>query len=348
MDKRAFAIFFAAVLALAGVEESFQRVMTRNFALPDSNRIAITNPAGITTIRQSEGDEIVISYRLYADAGDFNQSRDMVTKFESIIKEETGVLKANFVLPLDAIEKMKFPYLKRNFEGKQTWQDRTIEISHKKGTELIAELEIVVPDSMEIEYDGMIGKVDLIDCSGQFNIELGTGEIRLENTSGSYNIKMSSGGMETENCSGSFEIISNYLDFRGTADRMDTLKVKQNSGSIEIDRADRITSFVIKSNSANVDISVIDMGCGNIESTSGDIELEIEHQLGCELNIESVSGDIEIESETLFEDERYYSSSGHVYHPEIESESHEVEIENPTGSGIIRIETVTGNVVIDY
>ncbi len=348
MIRQLLCTIIIAGIAFAGVEESFQRVLTRNFDVPDSNIVVIFNPAGVTSIRTSDREDIVFRYRLYADAGNFNRSRDFVTRFTSRIQERGGVLEADFGLPFELIDKLKFSHLDGDFDGDLEWRGRKIEVSHKKGNEMLVELEMEIPEGIEVRYDGMIGRIDVVGFEGEMRIELSAGEIEFMNTYGNHNITVNDGRVEVENGSGNFNIVAGRMKFSGEFGRIDTLKVVQNSGSIEISRIGILTSYDMQIGNADIRLSADNVGCGKICAGDGDVTVEIKGKIGCEMNIETHGGKIEIKSAWPFANEKYSTISGAIGHQGIESESKTVEIVNPGGSGIVRVESQSGDIIIDY
>ncbi len=348
MNRRIIAVIalLISTIVLAGVEESFQRVQTQNFSRPDSNKIKILNPAGTTSITVSETDQVIFSYRLYAEAADYNKSRELVGKFETRIRPEKGVITANFGLPFDSIDKLKFPFLDRKFEGTLQWRDRKIDISHKKGTILKVELRVEIPSGIDVEIEGMIGKVDITGHRGNIDIEMGAGEIELFQTVAEHKILLGTGVVKSITSEGGFDISAEKIDILGTFTAIDTLRISQKEGAIRFDGVESATWLDLKIGNANLYLMAGDLGCGSIKSGAGNIDLKIYSRLNCEMSIETESGYIDIETAKRFAQETYSTTHGRISHIEIESPSTEVEVSHPFGSGIMRAKSDSGNMKI--
>jgi len=319
---------FLPVCILAGKEESFQKVLTRNFSVPDSSRLIVKNPAGTATVLCEDRTDIEIRYRLYADCGDFNKSREMVAKMAVRIAVKKGDLVVEIELPLQSIDKLKTPFLKSTASGKAEWKDFEVNYSTRKGTGIFAEVEIFVPSGVDIEYEGLVGKLDMTGFSDEAKIELGFGEIDLFQTSGTHDILIGSGQVSLDEISGSIGFESGSGDICGTSGDLDILEITTGSGDIEL--------------------SFDNCSKGIIQSASGDIEIEIKELFDGELSINTASGDIDVKTSGKFASETYTTVSGDISHPDIENDSHKSEIENPEGSGILRTVTVSGNTSIDF
>ncbi len=346
MHKTVLVAMLLAITVFAGVEESFQRQQIQYFQRPDSSRVRIINPAGTTTVQPSEDGQVVIGYRLYAEASDFNTSRTLVSKFTSRIKEENGALIAEFGLPFESIDQLKFPFLHRKFEGDLIWRGRNISVSRRKGTILQVEIHVEIPDDVELEIEGMIGKVSITGHRGDIAIDMSASETELFQTEAIHTIKTSVGALKSVKSSGSYAIDADQMDIDGDFQLIDTLRIAQQSGSARFENIERITWLDLKMGDANLYMMVGDLGCGNINAAAGNIDLKIYSRLNCEMAIETESGYIDIETAKRFADERYSTTHGRIDHIEIESPSTEVEISHPFGSGIMRGNSVSGNMKI--
>ncbi|MGC9315733.1 MAG: hypothetical protein ACP5G4_08955, partial [bacterium] len=290
MHKTVLIVILLVITAFAGVEESFQRQQIQNFQRPDSGKVRIINPAGTTTVQPSEDGQVVIGYRLYAEASDFNTSRTLVSKFTSRIKEENGVLTADFGLPFESIDQLKFPFLDRKFEGELIWRERNIKVSRRKGTILEIVLQVEIPDDVELEIEGMIGKVSITGHRGDIAIDMSACETELFQTEAVHTIRTSVGALKSVKSSGSFAIDADQMDISGDFELIDTLRIAQKSGSARFDNIERITWLDLKMGDANLYMMVGDLGCGSITAADGNIDLKIYSRLNCEMAIETESG----------------------------------------------------------
>jgi len=341
-------ILLVVTLVFSGAEESFQRVLVRNFPAPESGAIVIRNPVGLVTVRAADRSDIEIRYRLYADDGDFNKSRNLVAKMAMSTKEKDDTLQVDIELPFEHIGKLKFPRLGSRFDIESRWNGRSVKTSSHKGTEVFAELEISVPKNTAIIYEGIVAGVEFIENSGSLGIAFECGEIVLSRTSGMQKISTGKAKIKTEDVSGSVEIATGSADIEGSVYSIDRLFITSASGNIEIEAANKIQELEIAVQSGNVELNTVEIGGGEISTVSGKVKLDIDSVLTGELSIATVSGNVKIVSEAAFAIERHITLSGAISHPGIEGGTRTMEIDNPDGSGILRIDTISGDIKVDF
>lgn len=151
-------------------------------------------------------------------------------------------------------------YLKASFHSTMNWW---------KGNSPSIELDINLPESIELEIDDGSGSIDISNVKAPIDIEDGSGSIDIENVKGNIEIEDGSGSITVTNVIGNIEI----------EDGSGSIVVDQVTGTVEIDDSSGDLTVT------NTDDMVV------IEDGSGDIVVKKTKGLTI---LSSGSGDVDI------------------------------------------------------
>ncbi len=353
MSNNRFSIFLISLLLFTttifcGVKDSFQRVKVRNFPAPDSGIVHVRNPAGVVTFRGGNREDIEIRYRLYADAGDYNISRNLVSWMKVNFEERDGILDILVELPLGKVDRLKFPHLDSKYNSKYEWDGESVSISSQKGTELQAELEISLPEEMFVIFEGMISSGEFAGIEGGLEIEIDHSQLELNSTTVVQDIALVSGKIELVGIDGDLNIAAVSADIEGELDAVEILRIATSSGDVKLESDWSLSRVELSTVSGDIELEISGLTEGHISGASGDIELKLNGFLLEELDIGTISGDVKIKSKNEFSKIALETVSGKVDYPALEDDSGILIAENTGGSGSLNIETISGKIKIEY
>jgi len=321
--------------------------MVRNFDRPDSGIVKIENPIGQLKVRTWDREDIEIRYRLYAEAGDYNESRNLVAKMQITVEESYGELLIKTVLPFDKIEKARFPYLdgRRSFDT--AWEGRQIKISTYSGTSVQTEIEVSLPENTSLIYEGIISSGEIVSFSGNLDLSLEAGNLVLASTSGKQNVLIESGEIRLKKPGGDLIITTKSGNITGEID--DSLKIEftTQSGEIAIEAENPPTQARISTQSGDFYYKGPTIPSAEIDSQSGDMDIEFTAVAECSISVTSQSGEIEIQRDKPgFAATELITESGKLSHPAIEKGLKYAKLENPEGAGFLHVTTQSGNIKV--
>ena len=152
------------------------------------------------------------------------------------------------------------------------------------------------------------GDVDIIESEGAFHVRSTGGDVFMRDTGEKTDISSISGNVELRDVSGEINIFTRSGNIEGW-NLEDKISLKSSSGDIEakdlrgeihlntisgdIEAVDSLGTFTISSTSGDIECAGITVEKLEVESTSGNIELEIDViEEGAEVNINTQSGTI--------------------------------------------------------
>jgi hypothetical protein len=198
-----------------------------------------------------------------------------------------------------------------------------------------SDLEIRVPKGSRVDFVGVSADTVAEDIIGGVRIRSVSGDIETKNIRGHLMLSSVSGDIKIDDCEGALHssTVSGNVDILSHMGQIDLETV---SGSIEIETLEN-EKMRVKSISGEIDV-VSDLLSGafvDIQSISGEIELELTGDVGAEFEIDAgMSGGIDNE---LSDDEVFRSRNGR--------ESLKMKIGD--GSGRVRIKTLSADIKLE-
>lgn len=293
-------VLFAALLAGAAVPLHAEATRELRFEVPPG-AFAVENLAGRMTIRAGTSDRAVVVARVHAET----EALAAAFRLESVKGEGPGAtVRVRYPDGENAIryrgshgsdnDSFLRGLFTDHFQGKFSYDGRSMHVSSVRGKLLYADVEVEVPGrDVEAAFRNRIGAVSATGLSGRLSFDVASADLRLDHLQGDIRLNGSSGDVLADDIRGNWKSDFSSGDVvleRFSGERAD---FHSSSGDVRIGSIDA-ASLSLDTSSGDLRITDAEIGDVSLHTGSGDIRIESRGRRLARLQARTGSGDVEV------------------------------------------------------
>ncbi|MEP6769720.1 MAG: DUF4097 family beta strand repeat-containing protein [Acidobacteriota bacterium] len=292
-------VLFAVLIAGAAGPLHAEATRVLRFEAP-VGAFAVENLAGRMSIRAGTGDRAVVVATVHAET----EALAAAVRLESVKGDGPGqTIRVRYPDGERTIlyrgshgsnDSFLVGLFTDHFQGKFSYDGRSMQVSSTRGRLLYADVEVEVPArDLEAAFRNRVGAVSATGLSGRLSFDVASADLRLDHLQGDIRLSGSSGDVLADDIRGSWTSDFSSGDVvleRFSGERAD---FHSSSGDVRIGSIDA-ASLSLDTSSGELRITDAEIGDVSLHTGSGDIRIESRGRRLARLHARTGSGDVEV------------------------------------------------------